>query len=385
MTHKKVLFLIESLSGGGAEKVLVTLLQHLDRSRFDVTLCCVSNTGKYLDDVPDFVHYRYLLPSAAGLSAWSSFWYRIKYKLVYGLLPLRWVYRLSIPRVNDVEVAFTEGFATKLLAASANRRARKAAWVHIDLKNNPWTQQNRIYRDVYEEGRCYGHYDRIVCVSGTVAQAFKNVYGEPAPVSVLYNPVDSEEIRNLAMKECAVNWLSPKDTIRLVSLGRLVPQKGYDRLIRICGRLRREGYAFELVILGEGDARDQLETMISQEGLADCVRLPGFRTNPYPTVASADLFVCSSRSEGYSTAVTEALILGVPVVTTACSGMLELIGDSGCGLITENDDESLLTGLKSLLDNRALLADMKNKAAMRGQAFSLDSTMKPIEDLLLTC
>ena len=385
MTHKKVLFLIESLSGGGAEKVLVTLLQHLDRSRFDVTLCCVSNTGKYLDDVPDFVHYRYLLPSAAGLSAWSSFWYRIKYKLVYGLLPLRWVYRLSIPRGNDVEVAFTEGFATKLLAASSNRKVAKVTWVHIDLKNNPWTQKNRIYRDVYEERRCYGHYDRIVCVSGTVAQAFKSVYGEPAPVSVLYNPVDSEEIRNLAMKECAVNWLSPKDTIRLVSLGRLVPQKGYDRLIRICGRLRREGYEFELVILGEGDARDQLETMISKEGLADCVRLPGFRSNPYPTVASADLFVCSSRSEGYSTAVTEALILGVPVVTTACSGMYELIGESGCGLITENEEEALFIGLKSVLDNRESLADIKHKAAMRGQAFSLDSTLKPIEDLLLKC
>lgn len=384
MNRRKVLFLIESLSGGGAEKVLVTLLEHVDNSRFEVTLCCVSNTGKFLGDLPNTVHYRYILPSAVGLSAWATFWYKLKYKLVYDWLPPRWVYRFCIPKGNDVEVAFAEGFATKLLGSSSNRKAKKVAWVHTDLKNNPWTQ-NRIYRNLEEERGCYGQYDRIACVSGTAARAFESVYGTPAPVSVLYNPVDAVEIRNLALKECAVNWISPKDTIRLVSLGRLVPQKGYDRLIRVCGRLRREGYGFELAILGEGEARGQLEKMISQEDLFDCVRLPGFLPNPYPFVASADWFVCSSRSEGYSTAVTEALILGIPVLTTACSGMHELIGESGCGLITENDEEALFTGLKSVLDNRESLADTKKKAAMRGQDFSLDATMKAIADMLLTC
>lgn len=386
MTHKKVLFLIESLSGGGAEKVLVTLLQHLDRSRFDVTLCCISNTGKFLADVPDTVRYCYLLPAASGLSAWASFWYKIKYKLINELLPPCWVYRLFIPKGNDMEVAFTEGFVTKLLAASTNRRAKKIAWVHTDLKRNPWTQSRKIYRNLAEEKNAYAAFDRIACVSESVAEAFRSVYNPQSPVSVLYNPVDRDEIRRLAKESCPAGWQSTGDSvIRLVSVGRLAAQKGYDRLLRICGRLRREGYRLELCILGEGGCRKELEQLIRQEELSESVRMPGFLVNPYPIVADADLFVCPSRAEGYSTAVTESLILGVPVLATECAGMRELVGAHCCGIITDNNERAFYLGLKSLLENKAELSRLHEGACLRGNDFSLESSVQAIEDTLTTC
>lgn len=377
--------MIESLSGGGAEKVLVTLLKHLDKSRFDVTLCCISNTGKFLDEIPGNVRYRYLLPAESGLSAWDSFWYKIKYKLVYSLLPLRWVYRLAIPKGNEVEVAFTEGFATKLLASSPNVKAKKIAWVHIDLQQNPWTQTRKIYRNLEEEKQCYAAYDSIICVSESVAHAFKSVYAPTSQVSVLYNPVDPEEIRRRAKDSCAVAWQSDERVVRLVSVGRLVRQKGYDRLLRICGQLRREGYQFDLCILGEGNDRKELEQLVEQECLRENVRLPGFLANPYPLVASATLFVCPSRAEGYSTAVTESLLLGVPIIATDCAGMRELIGESGSGIITDNHEKAFYLGLKSLLDNASELAEMREKAQMRGNLFSLQNEMMALEKILSEC
>ena len=383
---RKVLLLIESLSGGGAEKVLVTLLKHLDKSRFDVTLCCISNTGKFLHEIPGDVRYHYLLPAGSGLSAWGSFWYKIRYKLVYGLLPLRWAYRLFIPKGNDTEVAFTEGFVTKLLAASPNRKAKKIAWIHTDLAQNPWPQSRKIYRNLEEERHAYDAFDRIVCVSESVAEAFRSVYSPQSPVSVLYNPVDRDEIRRLA-KECRpVGWQSTDGSvIRLVSVGRLAAQKGYDRLLRICGRLRREGYRFELCILGEGGCQKELEHLIRQEELSESVRMPGFLANPYPLVADADLFVCPSRAEGFSTAATESLILGVPVLATDCAGMRELMGECGCGIITDNNERAFYLGLKSLLENKAELSRLHEGACLWGNDFSLESSVQAIEDTLTTC
>ena len=115
------------------------------------------------------------------------------------------------------------------------------------------------------------------------------------------------------------------------------------------------------------------------------VRLPGFLANPYPLVASADLFVCPSRAEGYSTAVTESLILGVPVLATECAGMRELVGAHCCGIITDNNERAFYLGLKSLLENKAQLPRMREAARLRGNDFSLERSVQAIEDTLTSC
>ena len=125
-----------------------------------------------------------------------------------------------------------------------------------------------------------------------------------------------------------------------------------------------------------------LQHYIQEKQLEKSVTLWGFQTNPYAFMAQSDLFVCSSISEGYSTAVTEALILGLPVVTTACSGMGELLKEGECGIITENSEDALLAGIKQLLDHPEQLAHYKEKATARGKEFTLEALMKPIEDLL---
>lgn len=377
--RKNILFLIESLSGGGAEKVLVTLVNNLDRSKFDITLCCVVNTGKYVSALNSDVHYTYIIPDINSLKGFKRWYYSFLYHLVYQWLPLKWVYKLFVPQNKDVEVAFVEGFATKLLSHSTNRKSKKVAWVHTDLNDNHWTKL--VYKDIREEQTCYQRYNQIVTVSDTAQSAFKRVFEEVRiPIQTLYNPIDSNEILSKG-KEKKICIKTSK--IRLVSVGRFVHQKAYDRLLRIVNLLIQQNYPIELWIIGEGEERGSLENYIRDNGLEKVVTLWGFQTNPYAYLKYCDLFVCSSVSEGYSTAVTEALILGLPVITTDCSGMGELLDNGKYGIITENSEDALYQGLKNILEHSELLDYYRHQAQDRGKDFSLLNLLSPIEKILL--
>ena len=377
MVKRKVLFLIESLAGGGAEKVLTTLVQHIDKERFDVTVCAISGGGKYEDAIKKQVDYCAILNDPKEGNAWKKWLYVLKHHLVYKWLPLSWVYRLFVPQGNHVEVAFVEGFTTKLLSYSMNNKAKKYAWVHCNMGKDHWTTS--IFPTIEDEEAVYNRYDRIFCVSDTAVHGFMQTFsGVTTPVLTIYNPINAQIIQNMAAERKDVE----KKVIRLVTVGRLEHQKGYDRLVRVVNRLVKDGLSLELWILGVGSQEASLKQYIQEHQLDEYVKLLGFHSNPYKYIVQGDLFVCSSRSEGYSTAVTEALILGLPVITTDCSGMAELLKDGECGIITENDDEAFYQGLKNLLADVSLLEHYRQKVIERGKDFTIESLMKPIETLL---
>lgn len=373
---RKVLFFIESLAGGGAEKVLTTLVQHIDCSKFEVTVCAISGGGKYEEEVKAVANYHPVLNAPESNRGLMKLWYNVKYHLIYDWLPMSWVYRLFVPKGADVEVAFVEGFATKLMAASGNREAKKIAWVHIDLHKFHWTRS--VFKGVAEEARAYNSFDQIVAVSKTAEEAMKQEFKLMVPVRTVYNPIDADEIIRLSKEQIDI---PQSNRVRLVSVGRLNKQKAYDRLLRIIKRLKEEGKACELWLLGEGVDRPLLEQYIRDSSLTDEVKLWGFNSNPYKYLAQCELFVCSSISEGFSTAITEALILGLPVVSTEVSGVSEQL-TNGCGIITDNNEEALYQGLKVMLENPEKLEEMRAKAIVRGKAFRIESLMKEIENIL---
>jgi len=376
---KKVLFVVESLSGGGAEKMLATLVKHLDRERFDVSVCSVIDCGIYAEEIKPYVYYHYILPDVNSCSALGRLLYKVKYKLVYRWLPLSWIYRLFIPKQADVEVAFLEGFATKILSYSCNKKAKKIAWVHSDFCNFHWTRS--VYKSYEEENEAYKRYTQIITVSYAAETSFEKMFASLSScVLTCLNPIDNKRI----LKKASKIEMKKKDpnVLRIVTVGRLTEVKAYDRLLRIALKLRTEGYTFELWILGDGEQREMLESFIKEKNLSDIVTLWGFQLNPYAYLKQCDLFVCSSLSEGYSTAVTEALILGLPVVTTDCSGMSELLQDGKCGIITDNDEKALYHGIKKMLDEPAALRHYQQEAMLRGKDFSLEALMKPIERIL---
>lgn len=374
--RSKILFFIESLAGGGAEKVLTTLVQHIDRSKFDVMVCTVSGGGKYEQEVKKVAAYYPILKASESYKGVMKFWYLLKYHLIYDWLPISWVYRLFVPKGADVEVAFVEGFATKLMAVSSNLKAKKIAWVHIDLHKFHWTRS--VFKSDAEEAEAYNSFSQIVAVSKTAEEAMRKEFQLTVPVFTVYNPIDADEILRMSKEPLDI---SQRDRVRLVSVGRLNKQKAYDRLLRIIKKMKDDGKACELWLLGEGGDRPLLEQYIRENALTDEVKLLGFHTNPYKYLAKCDLFVCSSISEGFSTAITEALILGLPVVSTEVSGVREQLINE-CGIITDNDEDALYQGLKSLLDQPEMLKVMKAKAVERGKDFRIESLMKEIESVL---
>lgn len=369
-----VLFLVESLAGGGAEKVLSGLVRGLDRDKFDVTVCAVVDCGQYRDEVRKHARYRFIV----GGRGWL---YRLKYALVYRFLPAGWIYKWFIAGDYDVEAAFTEGLPTRLLAAAPAGKAgktRKIAWVHVDLEARPWTQ-GVVFRSLDEEKRAYGRFYAVAHVSRTVKEAFERRFGTHPGSVVLHNPVDRDEV---LAKAAAVAEVPGKKCFRIVSAGRLEEQKGFDRLVRALAWLKERGRAAELVLLGEGSLRSGLERLAAGLGVSESLLMPGFMENPYPWMAGADLFVCSSRSEGMSTVVTEALILGVPVLAVECSGIGEQLGMGRFGRMVDNDDEALARALEDFVSGRESCAEWREKAALGGRQVAYAGAVREVERLL---
>lgn len=358
----KILFFIEKLSGGGAEKVLRDLVNHLDQSQFDITVQSVwpDEEGKNL--APG-VKYKAVYPAQNELT-----------KKLYRLeAAAKLTYPLHVKGDYDIECAFLESGPTKIIAASTNKKAKKLAWVHCDLSHSlkDFVAYERITAPWYK------NYDCVVCVSQSVKEAFDRIFHSLFQSEVVYNVVDDELIRRKA--EIAVPSLH-KRGLTMLAVGTLYPPKNYPRLIRAHEHLLRNGIHHDLWILGDGEQRQFLEQHIRDRGLTDSVTLFGYQNNPYPFMKAADLVVCSSDYEGFSTVITESTILGKAIVTTNCSGMREILGDSEFGLITENTDDAFYEGLKSMLTNPNLRKEYAEKAAIRGQQFSLTELVSFAQD-----
>ena len=222
--------------------------------------------------------------------------------------------------------------------------------------------------------------DKIIFVSEGVRKGFLENCNYKGTTKVLYNTVESDKIIEMS-KELADEII--KDKIGLAAVGTLKPVKGFDRLLRVVKRLYEEKYPVHLYLLGVGPQQKELEQFVVDNSLEDVVSLLGYKTNPYKYVEKCSLFVCSSISEGFSTAVTESLIVGTPVCTVDVSGMRELLGENNeFGLITENTEEALYQGIKELICNPEMLKDYRNRAKERGKTFNTSSTVIAVEKFL---
>lgn len=375
---KRVLFAIESLSGGGAEKVLTTIVKNIDYTRFDVTVLTIVETGVYLEEVKKYCKVISILPEYGKLNnPVDRLRYKLDYKKVYNS-DCKKVYRKYIKEVYDVEIAFVEGFVTKLIANSWNQKSKKYTWVHTDMIENNYADSN--YINIEEEQYIYRKYDNIFTVSEYVGKEFIKKFGKEfaEKLRTQYNPVDSKEIEKLSKEKIKDEYQAK---IKLISIGRLVNQKGYDRLVSIVEKLNQKGYDFEIWILGEGEQKKELQDFIEKHRLQNCFKLKGFKNNPYPYIIKADAFVCSSRSEGFSTVVTEALILNKPIFTTDCSGMKELFGNKKCGIICKNSSEGIYEMLDYIMKDCDFLKYEK-ECLTRKNEFILEKRMIEIEGIL---
>jgi glycosyltransferase involved in cell wall biosynthesis len=366
---KKILFLIHDLGPGGAEKVLVNLVNNMDRDKFDITVMAMFGGGVNEQFLKEHIRYRAVFSrTVRGNSHLMK------------LLSPKALHRWFIKEHYDVEISYLEGPSARVISGCTYPDTKLVSWIHVEQKTQKKAASS--FRSVEEAMRCYNRFDRLICVSETVKEDFLSLLPIRVKTDVLYNTNESDAIIRQAA-ETVEPGLFRADEIKLAGVGKLRPTKGFDRLIRTVKQLRKDGFPVHLYLLGKGPEEAKLRALSADSGIGDAVSFLGYQTNPYKYVSRCDLFVCSSHAEGFSTAATEALIVGTPVITTEVSGMREMLGNDEYGVITANDEEALYLGIKRLLDNPALLAHYREKAAERGRDFSMENTVKAVEDMLL--
>lgn len=366
----KILFLIHDLGQGGAEKVLVNLVNNMDYSKFDITVMTLFDCGENRQFLSKDVHYK----------SWCK-------KMIPGnshlmkLLSPEQLHKIIIKEHYDIEIAYLEGPCARVVSGCNDPTIKKLAWIHIE--QHTAEQAAASFRSVEEAKDCYRRFDRIICVSQTVKQDFVQALQIPVPYEVLYNTNESDKIIRLS-KEAIEQGIMFPDEIKLVGVGKLLKRKGFDRVARIVKRLKEQGHPVHLYVLGEGPERNSLQEYIQQNGLECNVTLLGYQLNPYKYVAKSDLFVCASYAEGFSTAATEALIIGIPVCTVKVSGMKEMLGENNeYGLVVENNEEALYQGIKRFFVEPGMLEHYTKQAKKRGKDFSTGKTVQAVEKLLI--
>ncbi len=366
---KKILFLIHDLGQGGAEKVLVNLVNNMDKSVFDITVMAMFGGGvneQFLSPEVKLVHwFKKSIPGNSHLMK---------------LLSPRQLHKLFIREHYDIEVSYLEGCAARVVSGCPYEDTKLVSWIHSNIQM--YADLSVAFRNRKEAIAGYSRFDRTVCVSETIKSSFTKLITTDLPVLVLYNTIESNSIMVKAQAD-APDLLS-NGRVRLIAVGTLKEIKGFDRLLRVTKRLHDAGCPVHLYILGKGPLKGALEEQIARDEMGDYATLLGYHTNPYAYVAKSDVFVCSSHSEGFSTAATEALIVGTPVCTVEVSGMKEMLGEHNeYGVVTDNNEDALYEGLHHLLTTEGAIAHYKQQAAERGKQFRTEETLQAVEQMLL--
>ena len=367
--RRRILFFIFDLGHGGAERVLVQLVNALDSAKYDITVQTVFNAGVNKDCFNPNVKRKWLFRRP---------FHGMKYLI--RVFPPRLLHNLLIKEHYDYEIAYLEGIPTRVISGCHDDNTKTFAWVHIQMESKE--KFFSTYRSVNEAHDIYRRFHKIAFVSDVARTSFFQKTGwDDLASGVVHNTIDVEQIRLLSGERIPINL--DHHVINFCSVGRLVHQKGYIRLMRVLGSLYNNEYTnWHFYLLGEGEDKKEIEEQIDRLGLKNHVTLLGYQNNPHKFVAKMDMFICSSYKEGYSTAVTESVIVGTPVLTTECAGMEEILGEDA-GIIVSNDDGSLQEAIESVLSERAMINVFKSKTVERSKRFSKDATLKEFESFIL--
>lgn len=366
---KKILFVIDSLACAGAEKSLITLLSLIDYSKYEVDLRLFSYGGELENLLPkdvkllaplDYMKFTTLSLKKAiqeGIFKLKLGYLlsRLKFSLVLrkGKYDNRAKARLfweinkncieEIKKEYDIAIAYAQGVPT-FYVADRVRAKRKFAWVNVSY------QLEGIEKEYQREK--YKKFNKIVLVSDSVKDIFEEVYPEfREKFEVIYdinNPKIMEDMSKIGDK------LPNKDEIKLLTIGRLANQKGYDIALEACKILKDRDIKFKWYVLGKGPLKEEIEQKIDELGLKEHFILLGVTPNPYGYIKSADIYVQTSRFEGFGLAIAEARILNVPVVTTEFDAVYNQMVQRKNGIVTRMNAQSVAAGIMELIENKEL-------------------------------
>lgn len=385
----KVLFVIESLGCGGAEKSLVSLLSLLDRRKYDLSIWMIHPEGafKYLlpNDITVVEQPRYntfdsmLLNLSAimyscvlrlnKIFARSEYWGETYYK------SRGWA--IKAPEGQwDIVFAYHQGLVTYIVADKFHD-CKKVGWVNADIFK---TGYNIPYNSKF-----YRKFDSICPVSdilhGLMDERMPEFSEKYLTIWDIINPSITRKLSKQSVQQLRLH----QDEYVFVTTGRLHVLKGYDMAVEAACFLKKKGLAFKWYFIGEGSERKNIEKMISSYRLQNDVILLGLQTNPYPYMAQADVYVQTSRHEGFGMTIAEAKILGLPIVSTNFDVVYNQIEHEKNGLIAEMDGEKLGEQILRLVQDDELRERIRSAVMKEENTTSLtevNKVEKLIDDLV---
>lgn len=368
---KKILFVINSLTIGGSEKSLVSLLNLIDYSKYEVDLQMLKKGepfDKYIPkevnilDIPDY--YRFLTGDSKNINLYKKILYMIsRYKSSIELrLNGKFDKKINnqqifyrnqkrildkLPTKYDVAIAYAQGFPTYFVAEKVEAD-KKLAWINCDYTAT-------LY-DKSLDKKYYDRIDNVIAVSENGKKSIVNVNNDyENKVKIIKDIVNPNLIKEMAKE--SIEELDEKD-INILTVARVVKSyKGYDLAVKAARLLKDEGYKFKWYAIGDGPDKEQIENLIKENKIEDEFILLGSKDNPYPYMKKCNIYVQPSRVEGFGLTVVEAKILKKPIVCTNFETAKEIINNNIDGLIVNIHEKSIVNGIKMYMKNEVF----KNK------------------------
>lgn len=356
---------------GGAEKSLLSLLSLIDYQKYDITLLMFRRGGMFEPllsavRIHDALDYMSFCAQPAGKQLLSFDLRRLTARLRTSIFlrqntrkghPLHdaqayWKYASTafdpLPECYDIAIAWGQGTPTHFVAEKVTAQ-RKFAWVNADYAN--------VGHDKEFDYPFYAVYEKIVCVSDQLRLMLKKVFPEFAgKIMTILDINNPEMIMDMSHQSCT---LPDRNGLTLVTVGRLVPQKGYDIATKSASLLKSRGMQFHWYVVGDGN-RQPIEEDIERYGISDCFTLLGAKENPYPYMKAADIYVQTSRYEGYCLTLAEARMLNVPCVTTNFDVVYAQMVDGENGLVVDMTPEAVADGIARLASDTELYRHIKH-------------------------
>ena len=384
---KKLLFIINTLGCGGAERAMLNLFSALDSNKYEISLFVLTGQGELRRELPENVRLinkkykevsvltkkgrRLLTLSVLKAGIGKALFLRrapyiIKNFLIMRkkgkIMPDKLLWRLlsdGAPKIQeeyDLAVAYLEGGATYYTAQHIKAK-KKTAFVHIDYEKAGYTRELDL--------DCYEKFDRIFTVSDEVKEHFLSVYPEyECKTSVFNNILNQERIKKMA--EQGEGFNDGFKGLRILTVGRLTRQKRYDIAIEAMKLIKEKiSMPIRWYVLGEGDLRQELEQQIKSAGLENDFILMGVKENPYPYYKGCDFYVHATEFEGKSIALQEAQVFGKPILATDCSGNREQIENGTDGILCELDPGQVCEQILYMINNPEKCKGYGEKAKQR--------------------
>ena len=363
MAKPKITFVLPSLRGGGAERVVLNIIRELERKSHSIDLVLVEASGEFLDDVPSTI----TIINLGAKRTYRSIFHLIKYLSTHKpqiVFP-------SLPHISVVTLVARFLSNSKCVVIPIEHNTLSQSALHAT------TFRGRLLP--YFMRIAYRLADHIIAVSAGVGNDLVTMVGiNRSHLSIIYNPVISQKLIESSYEAPDHPWFVNSKYPVILGAGRFTPAKGFDVLINAFALLRKSRPA-RLILIGDGPERESLETQIVSHGLETDVSMPGFVSNPYVYFRQSSIFVLSSIWEGLPTVLVEALACGTRIISTDCpSGPKEILENGRWGvLVPVGDIASLAKQMSTLLDQ-----PKPKSFPTSWSKFTVDNSAKAYEELV---